>query len=169
METTIDHKVKQEVGGIEYVAMFKMALAFFDLLYAYCIVKGVAGPNHTLTRCQMFKLLWEKYKEWKNSIHYPEKFLNKSCFFCHISCINNLLHQNVGKASDCVHPDIVPVVAFIVFLDVELHGAAQAHFKINWKSLKEYEEWLVKFPTNGNLTNIARVFLWYAKRQFNVY
>lgn len=169
MEAAKDRKVNREVGGIEYVAMFEMALSFFDLSCAYCIIKGAAGPHHTLTCCQSFKPLWEKYREWKNSIRYPEKFLNKSCFYCHIPRINNLLHQNVGKASDCVHPDIVPVVAFFVYLDQELHGAAQAHFGTKWKSLKEYGEWLAKVPTDGSLTYISGVFLWYAKRQFNVF
>jgi superfamily II DNA helicase RecQ len=169
MEAAKDRKAKREEEGIEYVEMFKMALAFFDSC-AYCLMQNVVGPHHTLTTCRNFTSQWQKYKDWKkNSIHYPEKFLNKSCFFCHIPRIGNLLHQNVGKTSDCVYPDIVPVVAFCVYLDGELHTAAEAHFESKWKSLEEYGKWLTTFPKDGNLTNISGVFLWYTKQHFNVF
>jgi len=169
MEAAKDRKAKREGENIEYVAMFEMALALFNSSCAYCLMKNASAGPHTLTACPKFGQLWEQYKEWKNSIRYPEKFLNKSCFYCHIPRIGNLLHENVGKPSDCVHPDVVPVVAFGVFLDRGLHSEAAAHFETTWKSLRDYGKWLAMPPTDGSLTHISAVFLWYTKRQFNVY
>jgi hypothetical protein len=77
----------------------------------------------------------------------------------------------VGKPTDCVYPDVVPVVAFVVFLNLELRAAAETHFKTEWKTLTDYGKWLSVHPPDGDmtLTRISAVFLRYTKQQFNIY
>jgi hypothetical protein len=170
MDDAKDRKAKREGEGLEFVATFQMALSIFNSSCAYCIMTNVeGGPQHTLVACPNLKSQWSNYRDWKTSIRYPEKFANKSCFFCHIPRIGNLLHENIGKASECDHPDIVPVVAFCIYVNHELQAAAADHFSTKWKTLKAYGEWLATPPTDGSLTHISGVFLWYAKRQYNVF
>jgi hypothetical protein len=159
---------QRELEVIEYIARFNRALAIFNSSCAYCLMKNHAAGSHTLRACPGIEIYWTKYREWKASITYPEKYQQKSCWFCHIPRIGDLLHDKVGKAEYCVYPDIVPVVAFRIFLDGELHKAAATHFKTHWKSLNEYSKWLVLLPTEGSLTHISSVFLWYIKTYFNI-
>jgi len=156
-----------EQNKIEYVLHFRKALAIFNSSCAYCLMKNHAAGAHILTSCPGMKHLWDAYKDWKRSISYPKKFPNKSCFFCHIPRVGDLLHQDVGKPSDCIYPDIVPVVAFHVFLDSSLHKAAEIYFQTRWKTITDYSKWLGLLPTDGSHTHISAIFLWYTKTQFD--
>jgi len=166
-ENARKRKARREEGKLEYAATFQMALGIFNSSCAFCLMKDVA-KSHALNKCPNFLTLWESYKAFKSSIRYPPKFPNKSCFFCHVPLLSNLLHPDFGKPSNCAHPDVVPVVAFGVFLNPELHRKAETHFGVHWKSLKDYGDWLVMSPTNGSLTHISDIFLWYTKDKFNV-
>jgi superfamily II DNA helicase RecQ len=168
-EAARKRKARREEGKIEYVATFEMALGIFNSSCAFCLMNNAAAGSHGLTECPKFKKLWDIYKTFKNSIHYPPNFPNKSCFYCHVPLISNLLHPDFGKPSHCSHPDVVPVVAFEVYMNPELHKKAKTHYGVSWKSVKDYGKWLVMSPTNGSLTHISDVFLWYTKDKFNVY
>jgi len=146
---------QRELEKIEYIACFDKALAIFNSSCAYCLMKNQAAGSHTLMACPGIKSVWTKYREWKASI-------------CHIPQIGDLPHDKIGKPEYCAYPDIVPVVAFRIFLDSELHKAASIHFKTNWKNLIEYSKWLVLLPSDGTLTHISSVFLWYIQTYFNI-
>ena len=157
-----------EQDKIEYVSHFHNALAIFNSSCAFCLMKNHNTAAHTLTSCPSMKNLWDTYRDWKRSITYSNKFPNKSCFFCHIPRVGDLLHQEVGKHSDCTYPDIVPVVAFYIFLNPSLHKAAEGHFGTSWKCMVDYSQWLGMLPTDGSFTHISAVFLWYTKTQFDI-
>lgn len=159
---------QREMDKIEYIASFTRALAIFNSSCAYCLMKDHTAGSHTLAACPGIKNCWKTYRDWKSSIIYPEKYRHKSCWFCHIPRIGDLLHDKVGKAEYCSYPDIVPVIAFRIFLDSELHKAAATYFKTHWRSLVEYSKWLVLLPTDGSLTHISSIFLWYIKTYFNI-
>lgn len=163
-----NRRAQQEMEKIEYVSRFNKALAIFNSSCAYCLMKNQVGKSHTLQSCSGMESIWTTYKSWKSAIKYPKKFPNKSCFFCHIPRIGNLLHENVGKPTDCDFPDIVAVVALGVYLDRELHQEAATYFKTSWKTTEEFSKWLIMLPTDKNLTHISALFLWYTKRQFDV-
>lgn len=166
-ENARKRKARREEGNLGYVARFEMALGIFNASCAFCLMKDVT-ESHVLTECPKFQNMWDAYKTFKNYIRYPQKFPNKSCFFCHVPLLGNLLHPYFGKPSHCSHPDVVPVVAFGVFLNHELHMKAETHFGVSWKSMKDYGKWLVIPPNNGSLTHISDIFLWYTKDKFNV-
>ena len=77
---------------IEYVLRFRKGLASFNSSCAYCLMKNQAAGAHNLTSCPGMAQLWDQYKAWKHSIKYPKKFPNKSCYFCHIPHVDDLLH-----------------------------------------------------------------------------
>lgn len=167
-ENARKRKARREEGKLEYAAKFEMALGIFNSSCAFCLMKDVT-ESHGLTECPNFQKMWDAYKTFKKSIRYPPQFPNKSCFFCHVPLLSNLLHPEFGKPSHCAHPDVVPVVAFVVFLNPELHRKAETHFGVGWKSVKDYGKWLVMPPSNGSLTHISDIFLWYTKDKFDVY
>jgi ERCC4-related helicase len=169
MDAARNRKAKREKAEIDYVESFQLALAIFNSSCAFCFMKDAAADAHNLMTCPSLKSQLDNYKKWKSSIFYPKKFLNRSCFFCHIPRIGNLLHEKVGKPSDCDYPDVVPVVAFGVYIDPELRAAAAAYFGTNWKTLGDYGKWLTTYPKDRHLTYISAVFLWYTKRHFGVF
>jgi hypothetical protein len=90
MEAAKARKAKYAEENIAYVAMFEMALGVFNASCAYCLIENKGSEYHALTLCPNFKSRWDQYKNLKNSIRYPEKFNNKSCFFCHIPRVGTL-------------------------------------------------------------------------------
>jgi superfamily II DNA helicase RecQ len=169
MEDAKNRKMNRAKSELDYVENFEKALAVFNSSCAFCLMKDEAASAHILTSCPNFKSHWDKYRSLKNYIRYPEKFLNKSCFFCHIPRIGNLLHEKVGNPVDCDHPDVVPVIAFGVYVDEGLRADAAAHFGTDWKSLIDYGRWLTTYPKDGHLTYISAIFLWYVKTHFSLF
>jgi hypothetical protein len=167
-ETARNRRATHAQNKIEYVLHFNRALAIFNSSCAYCLVKKQTPEAHNLTSCPEMKPLWSSYREWKHSFNYPKKFPNKSCFFCHIPCVADLLHPEVGKSSDCIYPDIVPVVAFRISLDAKLKSAGENHFRTSWKTTYDYSRWLIQVPKDGSPTHISALFLWYTKMYFDI-
>ena len=167
-EAAKTRKMTNAQNTIEYVLHFHKALSIFNSSCAFCLVKNKGTQAHILTCCPSMIPIWDAYKKWKKSINYTPKFRTKSCFFCHLPLVGDLLHQDFGNISNCTYPDIVPIVAYHIFLDPHLHKSAESAFGTSWKSIKNYSQWLVTLPTDGSPTYISALFLWYTKLQFDI-
>ncbi|KAF8957928.1 hypothetical protein BDZ97DRAFT_1924184 [Flammula alnicola] len=169
MERAKKLKADREIEQLNYITNFQMALSIFNASCALCSLSNPSAKPHSLTQCPTFAQSWSTYKVWKKSIKYPLKFPTKSCFFCHIPQIGDLLHRQVGSASACEYPDVVAPIAYTVFHDKELCCDAEQHFGTQWNTIQAYAQWLAQKPVKDHLTNISAVFLWYANSRFNLF
>ena len=159
-KAAIVRKTEQQQNQLNYREKLSMGLSIFDDSCAYCIMNNSSSIDHPIKSCGPFKPLWDQYKQWKSSIRYPHKFPNPSCFYCHLPKAG-YSHPKYGDAKKCVHPDIIPIVAYGIFIDPNLQKKASLHFETSWENLTNYSNWLTTVPSEGNLTWISAIFLWY--------
>ena len=160
-KAAIARKTQYQQKIIEYSSNLVRSLELFGSFCAHCIINSPSFADHKITQCPEFRQHWTKYREWKTSLKYPSKFPNPSCFYCHVPQTENL-HQDFGPASQCCYPDIIPIVAYNVFINEDLRDRASEHFGTTWSALQRYSHCLTTLPPEGHLTWMCAIFLWYA-------
>lgn len=166
-KTAKSRKTQHQQLDLDYSNTLFLNLGIFGHSCAYCIMHHPSNTGHTITVCGKFKPLWKQYKEWKSSIRYPKTFPNISCYYCHVPKIGNT-HPTYGDAKNCPYGDVIPVVAYSVFINSVLRKNASTHFNTTWGNLQSYTNWLISVPSDRNLTWISAIFLWYVKVTFNL-
>lgn len=151
---------------LTYVETINKSLAIFNASCACCVIFD-ASNHHQLPSCPKMKPHWDQYRTWKQNLKYPPKSSLQICFYCHVPIISEFLHEEYGDKTKCRYPDVVPVIAYFVFLNTDLRKQAESFFSRSWPTMQIYVQWLVSpIPFKSDQSHLLAVSLWYTNVNF---
>lgn len=153
--------------GIAYQSQVRDSLRLVGKTCAYCFVNGdpftVAG--HTFGACPRLPNKSDFYA-WRKCIRYGHGVA--VCYRCHVpQGDNEALHPRFSTdASQCEFRDVVAPLVFSLLGRSEMRADLQSAFPgLDATTPASALVWINSAATDGHLTNLVALFVWYC-RQF---
>ncbi|KXN84688.1 ATP-dependent DNA helicase tlh2 [Leucoagaricus sp. SymC.cos] len=162
-------RVATQMDKNQYASRLKKALTRLDDLCTSCLVKqGDDWKNgHLANDCLLFEKQFKVFCKWRRLIQWYRPTHGKVCMCCYIPQINDDLHpvneEGVPAPEQCLYPDLVPPLLYLIYMDNNYREAAEKHFGVRWKDEEAFAAWLCGVPIDGHMSNAMALLLWFVE------
>lgn len=155
---------QMRVGDNDSVA--NKYLAALNIHVIYCTLERVLSdqkvPHHPITACSALQTQdtpFTSFKLFRESLRYN---ISGVCFKCSVPQLSDSVHPQFSRGFDgCAHKDVLPPLAFGIWLNKEWRERAQGKFGRTWNSVTEWSVWLCQVNKLYK-SNIGALFFWWA-------
>lgn len=125
--------------------------------------------DHSFQKCPSLKYKTienrDEFLAYRHRLYYAPG--SRTCFKCHVPQLSQSLHgpfQPGKDQSNCVFPDILPLLGYAIWQTLKIRVEARVHFGASWYTIYDYGKWLTRTSQGFLYSNLIRLFFWWDKR-----